>query len=208
MAGNRKQGTFSRLASAFWGESGAVELLECRDLHGEAAFGALLAVERKRTERTGRAFALTLIDVRRLVKEITEDGNSEAREGFATFVRLLMTNTRDIDVKGWYDDQRVVGIIWPETDGGGQVMLEQKLRRMLEESVGADFHSRLGVMWFSFPGDSPPRSGTAEQSRPFYPESDAAGRGSVQRALKRGLDIAGALMALAVFSPDSVSRFA
>ena len=72
----------------------------------EAAFRQMIAVERKRTERSKAPFLLMLLET---------DLAEGSREGAATLesvTRVLLSTSRDTDLVGWYKDKVVLGAIF------------------------------------------------------------------------------------------------
>lgn len=170
-------------------------------LFPEVTFRALLAAERRRTERTTRPFMLALIDVGGLRDGIDEDYGGDV-EGMVPLVASLRRCSREIDTKGWFYQDRVLGVIYPETDNATLPVLERKLKDVLVEVVGGDFHSRIGVTWYCFPGDTGSWDGrVASRETAFYPEVKEQLRDGGSFSFTRALDIAGGLLALLLFSP-------
>ena len=77
----------------------------------ERYFKSLLIVERKRSERSRKHFLLMLIDI----SNVTTNRH-------ASFLRkisnVLKISTRDIDIKGWYKNKKILGIIFTESQKG------------------------------------------------------------------------------------------
>ncbi len=67
----------------------------------EQLFNYLLALERKRTERTGDPFILTLLDVTRLTERTSERQVSD-------ICAAIRAGTRDTDAWGWYKSGAVI----------------------------------------------------------------------------------------------------
>ena len=74
-------------------------------------FLKLLCLERKRAERSGRRFVLMLLDPGRLLQ------SAKARV-MQNVVLAISQSTRDTDLKGWYKDGAIVGVIFTEVVGG------------------------------------------------------------------------------------------
>src|ERR1700733_13042025 len=71
-------------------------------------FTTMLRLERKRTERSHRRFVLMLLEARSLLRVGEEQG------AFDKVVAALSHNTRETDIKGWYKDDSVIGVIFTE----------------------------------------------------------------------------------------------
>jgi hypothetical protein len=71
-------------------------------------FVTMLRLERKRTERSHRRFVLMLLDASGLLK------GRRNRTTFDKVVMALSNSTRETDIKGWYKDDSVIGVIFTE----------------------------------------------------------------------------------------------
>jgi hypothetical protein len=75
--------------------------------NSEEYFQRMLILERLRSEKTGKPFLLILLDIGKLVK------GKLAEKAFVLrrLESVLGSSTRDIDVKGWYMRDSIMGII-------------------------------------------------------------------------------------------------
>src|SRR5580700_7470857 len=71
-------------------------------------FVRMLRLERKRTERSQRPFVLMLLDSRLLLKA------ANSREQFEKVLCAMTSSTRETDIKGWYEDGAIFGVIFTE----------------------------------------------------------------------------------------------
>jgi len=71
-------------------------------------FMTMLRLERKRTERSHRRFVLMLLEACNLLKA------GEEQEALDKVVAALSHSTRETDIKGWYKDDSVIGVIFTE----------------------------------------------------------------------------------------------
>ena len=72
----------------------------------EGLFDQLLALERKRTERTGDPFVLMILDIADL-------NGSAPWERMAEICGAIRAETRDIDLLGWYKYSSAIGVFSP-----------------------------------------------------------------------------------------------
>src|SRR4051812_40563123 len=93
--------THSRSADSVSTSNGAVESA----ILDEQTFTKMLCLERKRTERSGRPFVLMLLESGTLARSTAH------HPAFQTFVRTLSQSTRETDVKGWYKEGSIFGVI-------------------------------------------------------------------------------------------------
>ncbi len=89
-------------------EMRAPERVPDEDVLGEEAFLRVLSLERKRTERSHRPFVLMLLNCVKLVK------GGEGPVVLPRVLGVLSRSTRETDVKGWYENGCVIGVIFTE----------------------------------------------------------------------------------------------
>ncbi len=77
-------------------------------LYLEDYFKEILHLERKRTERSKKPFLLMLIDFKRFNDFAEKNENMKGAAG------VLLSVTREIDLKGWYEYNSVMGVIFTE----------------------------------------------------------------------------------------------
>ena len=171
-----------------------------REVLREEAFKRMIAIERKRTERSAKPFLLMLLEA--------GDQNSEERNGqlLAKVITTLEEATRETDVIGWHKDNFCVGVLFTQL-----VIFDQKsiLSAMLER-VGAILRDNLSLEQFSqisisfhfFP-DKWDQDVTQRPSNPMlYPDLPRGDKlGKLFSITKRVMDIAGSLLLLMVCSP-------
>ena len=91
-------------------------------------FLKLVCLERKRAERSGRRFVLMLLEPGRLLQS--------AKAPIMQNVMLAISqSTRDTDLKGWYKDGAIVGVIFTEVGGGADEAVIQSLSAKITESL-------------------------------------------------------------------------
>jgi hypothetical protein len=102
-------------------------LTEMDTLSSEDYFQRLLILERKRTERSGRPFFLVFLDVGALFRE-----KSRPREILIdSLTSALNASTRDTDVKGWYRQDTLIGIICTDVSKGDSAPVVTKIKNKL-----------------------------------------------------------------------------
>jgi len=165
-------------------------------LMGSTEFTRILHVEQKRSERSRRGFVLMLLDYDSLISE-----------GFGEedIVSALAQTTRETDLRGWYREGSIIGVIFTEiapSDGKTvAAVLEAKTRKALENSAGVKLSSHVSLCFHIFPEDwhDPDAGVSAGQNRDSKLVRDTPGQASL--VLKRSMDIVGSIFGLALFSP-------
>jgi lipopolysaccharide/colanic/teichoic acid biosynthesis glycosyltransferase len=170
------------------------------DLANEDVFHRMLCLERKRTERSGRRFVLMLLEAGTLLKD---GGDDRALDRVFT---ALLHSTRETDFKGWYRNERVIGVIYTEIGPAeGKSVANALLSRVTDAlcaSLSIDEINAIRLSFHVFPEDSQKHGSGGPMDLPLYPELEPeAERKRVSRATKRIIDIGGSLFILAVASP-------
>lgn len=166
----------------------------------EGPFTRMLGVERKRAERSRRQFVLMLLDA----------SNIPAREKRAEVlhkvVRVVLSSTRQTDLKGWYDSNAIVGVILTEI-GTPEVSMavsavHTKVIAALRDQLSVRQVNDVHISFHVFPEDVDTRDDEPSADSRLYPDlSAASATDRIPRVLKRAMDIGGSLAALTVLSP-------
>lgn len=160
---------------------------------------ALLRIEQKRTERSGRYFILMLVDRDRLRKTFG------LRNDLEKIVEALEIASRETDVKGWYREEEQIGVIFTEVPAGDAQnvvsVLSDRVVSALKECLSAGRIDSSYLSFQVFPEDWFSRG--SRIADPVNVEQDLVrdrlGRGP--QLAKRALDIVGSLAAITVLSP-------
>jgi lipopolysaccharide/colanic/teichoic acid biosynthesis glycosyltransferase len=173
--------------------------LTLKEVLTEEIFRRMIAMERKRSERTQRPFVLLLMDTGR-TKPTEKNGRI-----LLDILSALQSATRETDVMGWYEANAAVGVMFTEITLENNLILSTLLGRISDVLRGRLTSEQFNQIKFSFhlfpeEWDS---SNPERQSNPtLYPDlhkRDGANR--VGRALKRGMDVLGSLALLVLLSP-------
>ncbi len=164
----------------------------------EASFRSMIALERKRTERSGKPVLLMLLDA--------GDRHTFDKSGkvLNNLLSALSLSTRDSDVMGWYKGDSVVGVMFTDinTDGQGGIIatMMTRMSETLQKNLSLDKFSQISISFHVFPEDWDQQ--TSPGSPALYP--DLAFREESHRAaltIKRIMDIVGSLTAIVLFAP-------
>jgi hypothetical protein len=88
----------------------AISAIE-RDVLNEQLFRRMIAIERKRTERSKEPFLLMLLDAGN--QSGSEMQMEQALENMAT---ALLASSRETDIVGWYKERTTVGVMFTGLD--------------------------------------------------------------------------------------------
>ncbi len=105
----------------------------------------VLAAEQQRTERSGRSFALMLLEA---------TGPAARTFGTQTTQRILAAlsaSVRDTDTVGWYETGSIIGVIFTEIGGPAEAVVERlsnKVSGTLRQALGdAEFENSTLAFW-------------------------------------------------------------
>ena len=170
---------------------------ECSILD-EPSFRRMIAVERKRTERSRQPFLLLLLDAGNC---LPSDTNGRV---LGQVLSALSRVTRETDVTGWYKTHSVVGVMFTEIsiDGRGSILstVMNRVSETLSNNLTLKNFSQISISLHVFPEDW--KQDTTQGNPAFYP--DLLHRNEAQswaRVIKRLMDIAGSASALLFLSP-------
>ncbi len=163
----------------------------------EQAFGRILELERKRSERSKNRFLLVLLSL--------DGGQNQPCSNIGEkLFSCLSAVKRDIDVLGWYAQNEVAGIIFTEISGGNDYALCEaiggRIRKKLSWKLDSEEIERVHISFCFFP-EKPGRIVSARDLR-VYPDIRGRQKSFMNRMLvKRAIDICGSLAALVLFLP-------
>ena len=170
------------------------------DLLAEDAFDKTLHREQRRSERSRKAIVLMLFEVADFVK-------SGARESvFPKLLSAVSRSTRETDIVGWFQDRKVIGVIFTEIriEEARDVsrVLWQKASASLSATLTEEEAQQIEIAIHVYPDDGDePRKGSFTNPihlTDFKPKNGANG---VSLVAKKFIDLTGSLLALIVLAP-------
>jgi lipopolysaccharide/colanic/teichoic acid biosynthesis glycosyltransferase len=169
------------------------------EIADEALYYRVLALERRRTERTGDPFLLMLLDFSDLQGEIDE-------RKIAGVCGTIGSEARETDVIGWYRHPVVVGVLFTAlriTDQEAiQSALLGKTSRALQACLGPEDLKKMIISFHFFPEETGKPKTTFRADEDLYPDikhKDKLRCG--YHTIKWVMDIAGSLFGILLFSP-------
>lgn len=169
-------------------------------LFPEHLFKRMICIERKRTERSRKPILLVLVDARKLLQKEHTDGVRPS------IVAALSTATRETDVKGWYEENSVLGAIFTELcetyKNTALESIRAKVTAALRCRLDAEQVKHLLVSFHIFPEDWDQQKSEGLVDARLYPDlrqhDDSK---KLPRLMKRMMDLAGGSLALILLSP-------
>src|ERR1700756_2772685 len=166
----------------------------------ETTFHALLTHERRRAERSRKPFVLMLLEMHALhAKSVGASFSERVKSAIAGA-------TRETDLTGWYEEGRILAVIFAELNVEGNIpvaeLLRSKIETALRDSVGTKAAARIVITTHIFP-ESWNQNGTERPADlKLYPDlSQKASKKRVPIVVKRGIDVLGSALLLLVLSP-------
>ncbi|MBV9622914.1 MAG: sugar transferase, partial [Acidobacteria bacterium] len=167
----------------------------------QETFQKELAVERKRTERSRKAFLLMLVDLGSELRQVCH--GSTLQDALSALVRTM----RETDVAGWYGSDSTLAVIFTELGAeqtADSVMNAIYLRvgSTLKNHLTLEQFNGISISFHMFPEHSEPKAPPGPRNPVLYPDLIAQ-----QEVLKffgitkRLMDILGSLVLLALSSP-------
>jgi GGDEF domain-containing protein len=111
----------------------------------EEDFRAILALERRRAERSGNPFVVMLLDSRAVHK------NGSGPTFIKRLTSIVSGATRETDIIGWYEEGEILAVIFTEINGGKNPIteileiLQFKIVAALRDNLDRSFASNLVV---------------------------------------------------------------
>jgi lipopolysaccharide/colanic/teichoic acid biosynthesis glycosyltransferase len=163
------------------------------------AFRRMIALERKRSERSRKPFILMLLDM----GDHPSDTNGNTLEKISS---VLSVSSRDTDIAGWYSKDSVVGAMFTEITAEESASIRGALIARVTDSIRRNLtfeeldQVRISIHVFPECWDNEDYSGASNPS--LYPDlSDREDGRKIFRILKRMMDVVGSTAALLFFVP-------
>lgn len=166
----------------------------------EATFRRMIAIERKRTERSKAPFVLMLLEA---VSDLGQKSRSVTLNRIAA---ALISSSRDTDLVGWYKDDKIVGAMFTGlTVIDKRAVLDTflvKVSAMLQNELTAEEFNQVRISFHLFPDDWDHEKPGRPTNAALYPDlvSHDEGRRTVL-IVKRVFDIAGSALMLILLAP-------
>jgi lipopolysaccharide/colanic/teichoic acid biosynthesis glycosyltransferase len=177
-----------------------VSSLGDRGILNAEAFRRMIALERKRSERSRKPFMLLLLD---MGDDLPSEKNGRV---LGRILSALSLSTRDTDVTGWYSNNCVVGVMFTEiaTEDGSAIpgTIIARVTETLRKNLAFEQFNRVSLSFHVFPEDWNHDGEQGPRNPTLYPDLSQREDGrKAFRATKRMMDILGSVLALALAAP-------
>jgi lipopolysaccharide/colanic/teichoic acid biosynthesis glycosyltransferase len=182
-----KQVQLSRQGNQFFG------------IESEESFNRQLLLERRRTERSGSPFLLSLMNITGLRPTITHSSMN-------MLCNSISAKTRDTDVVGWYQSLKEIGILYTVLGDAERNSIigavTAKMREALLESLSPDEIHKVPISFHFFPEDYGGTKTGHQFDEMLYPDLTRLNSSkNVRHILKRTMDVAGSIGGILICSP-------
>jgi lipopolysaccharide/colanic/teichoic acid biosynthesis glycosyltransferase len=171
-----------------------------RETLAENSFRRMIAVERKRSERSKEPFLLMLV-------ELDEDGAPrEDRKVLEGTLEALRASSRETDVLGWYKEHAVLGVMFT-----GLVVTDKDLiittlltrvSNLLRDELTFDEFNQVRLSFHFFPDEWNHESGDGPTNVALYPDlMNPPVRKKSLLVMKRAVDLLSSGLGLLLLSP-------
>lgn len=162
---------------------------------GETDFLDKLCLERKRTERSRRPFCLMLLSLEKF-------HYLSVRHQVALKIKeLLGSFTREVDLKGWYNFDFVVGVIFTDTGLTLAEDIRDKIRQRLDKALRKEDSDDVLITIHVFPDEGRRQKSHDTSDLMLYPDLSRQNHHQGAHLIKRIIDVTGSVIGLAVLSP-------
>lgn len=170
-----------------------------REVVNEEAFQRMIAVERKRTERSRKPFLLMLLDA----GNHSSEKNGKALNGI---VPALLSSIRETDAIGWYKARITIGVIFTEllAEDKNSILgtILNRVSATLRNNLPFDQFNQVSISFHFFPDDWDHDSSGRPSDPILYPDLSTHDNGKRSLlGIKRLMDIGGSALALVMCAP-------
>jgi lipopolysaccharide/colanic/teichoic acid biosynthesis glycosyltransferase len=171
-----------------------------REVLNEETFKRMIAVERKRTERSGEPFLLMLLDAG------NHQGSEKNGKILDDMLPVLLLSIRETDVIGWYKDRAVVGVMFTGLANNDKSailgVILNKVSTTLRTQLPSDHLSQVSISFHFFPDDWGNDNSGRPSNPSLYPDLLNRDKGkSYLLRTKQGMDVLGSALILIIGAP-------
>jgi lipopolysaccharide/colanic/teichoic acid biosynthesis glycosyltransferase len=166
----------------------------------EEMFRRVLSLERKRSERSRQHFVLMLLHTGKLLQ--TEKGDAI----LAAIIKGLSQSIRETDIPGWYQTDRVLGVICTGIGSGSMAStlsaLHSRVFSALRNEPDLKQMNEIHISFHVYPEDLDLENGGHSGDISLYTDLEPMDKSTkLSLGMKRAIDILGSTFALLLLSP-------
>ena len=165
----------------------------------EDSFKRVIAIERKRTERSKSPFVLMLLEVQNQTSE-------KAVQSLEMVMSILLVASRDTDCVGWYKGKNTIGALFTGLVAGDKsailMTILSRASNTLREELSFEQFNQISISLHYYPDDWDDKGPGRPSNPALYPDlSNRASGKQPMLVLKRVLDLLGSMALIVLFFP-------
>jgi lipopolysaccharide/colanic/teichoic acid biosynthesis glycosyltransferase len=160
----------------------------------------MIAIERKRTERTNEPFLLMLLECvdRKKLGKVTNPLDN--------LMNVLLSTTRETDVIGWYRQHQAIGLLFTgiasDSKNNSLGTILSRVSAVLQDKLTFEQFSEISISLHFFPDDWNQNDSGGPSNPVLYPDLHEVVKDKrTTLSLKRAIDILGSLLLIILFMP-------
>lgn len=171
-----------------------------REVLTEEIFKRMIAIERKRTERSSEPFLLMLLEAG------NHQGSEKDGKVLDNILSVLLLSIRETDVIGWYKDKSTIGVMFTGLGGDDKNSILSSILTKVSTTLGAQLPSdqvgQVRISFHFFPDDWDHDNSGRPSNPSLYPDllSPTKGKSYLLRT-KQAMDVVGSGLLLILCSP-------
>ncbi|MGB6826962.1 MAG: sugar transferase [Terracidiphilus sp.] len=171
-----------------------------RDVLNEEAFRRMIAIERKRTERTNEPFLLMLLEC------VDRQKPRKFANALDNLMSVLLSTTRDTDVIGWYRQHQAIGVLFTglasDCNNTSLGTILSRVSAILQDKLTFEQFSEISISLHFFPDDWNKNDSGGPSNPVLYPDLHEVVKGKrTTQSLKRAIDIIGSALLIILLLP-------
>ena len=174
-----------------------------REILDQESFQRMIAIERKRAERTNEPFLLMLIEC------INRQKSEKLPYALDDLMTVLLSNSRETDVVGWYRQPQAIGILFTGLASDykkASLTLLGKVSAALQDKLTFEQFSEIKISLHIFPDEWNQNDSGGPKHLVLYPDVHKAEKHKrVAQGIKRIIDILGSVFLMVLLLPLFVS---
>jgi lipopolysaccharide/colanic/teichoic acid biosynthesis glycosyltransferase len=167
--------------------------------YGDSHFHHMLRIERQRTERSLKPFLLVLLDISELI----------AQHRYTLILEMIKSaldsSLREVDVRGWYEHDRIIGIIVTEIASHEEPATEDifhKINDRFCEKLDTTLIGKIGISFHIYPETNGHSSIEGSFQKKLYPDLAKQKLGyQAAQTVKKVIDVVISSVALLCLAP-------
>jgi lipopolysaccharide/colanic/teichoic acid biosynthesis glycosyltransferase len=166
----------------------------------EETFRRMIAIERKRTERSKAPFLLMLLET------AGQESHARTLRTLDSIVSALLSSSRDTDITGWYKDRAIVGVMFTGLVGTDKDSIAEtivsRVSVTLQDQLTADQFNQVSISFHFFPDDWDHDKPGGLNNPALYPDLVKHHKNrKPMLVIKRIIDLTGGSLMLALCAP-------